>query len=79
MITQAEVHRHKSEYIEARNIHTFILEVTSIQEPYGYGSALLNVAEIDVMIGAPKDDVQRNCDSQKNVRHCGPCRGSDNV
>ncbi|KAJ7840879.1 hypothetical protein B0H13DRAFT_1910516 [Mycena leptocephala] len=27
-----------------------------------YGLALLNVAEIDGLIGAPKDDVQRNCD-----------------
>ncbi|KAJ7832712.1 hypothetical protein B0H13DRAFT_2429561 [Mycena leptocephala] len=67
MNTQAEVHRHKSEYIEARNIHTCILEATSIQEPYNYGSALLSIAEIDVMIGAPKDDVQRNCDRARKM------------
>ncbi|KAJ7875028.1 P-loop containing nucleoside triphosphate hydrolase protein [Mycena leptocephala] len=57
MATQAEVHRHKSEYAEARSIHTRILEGTTIQDPYGYGSALLSVAEIDVLIGAPKDDI----------------------
>jgi tetratricopeptide (TPR) repeat protein len=62
MSTQAEIHRHKSEYVEARSIHTRILEEISIQDPYTYGWALLNVAEIDVLIGAPKDDVQRNCD-----------------
>ncbi|KAJ7899920.1 P-loop containing nucleoside triphosphate hydrolase protein [Mycena leptocephala] len=61
MATQAEVHRLKSEYVEARSIHISILEETTIQDPYTYGWALLNVAEIDVMIGAPKDDVQRNC------------------
>ncbi|KAJ7856997.1 hypothetical protein B0H13DRAFT_1902417 [Mycena leptocephala] len=61
MTTQAEVHRHKSEYVEACSIHTRILEKTSIQDPYRYGWALLNVAEIDVLIGAPKNEVQRNC------------------
>ncbi|KAJ7877661.1 P-loop containing nucleoside triphosphate hydrolase protein [Mycena leptocephala] len=62
MSTQAEIHRHKSEYVEARSIHNSILEETSIQEPYNYGLALVNVTEIDVLIGAPKNDVQRNCD-----------------
>jgi hypothetical protein len=28
---------------------------------------LLNVAEIDVMVGAPKDDVQRNCDRARKM------------
>ncbi|KAJ7802726.1 hypothetical protein B0H13DRAFT_1931714 [Mycena leptocephala] len=70
MTTQAEVHKLKSEYVAARSIHTRILEETSIQHPYIYGLALLNVAEIDVMIGAPKNAVQRNCDrAQKNVKH----------
>ncbi|KAJ7934299.1 hypothetical protein B0H13DRAFT_1855197 [Mycena leptocephala] len=65
MNNQAEIHKLKSEYVEARSIHISILEEPSIQEPYTYGSALLNVAEIDVLIGAPKDDVQRNCDRAK--------------
>jgi tetratricopeptide (TPR) repeat protein len=69
MNTQAEVHRHKSEYIEARSIHTCILKATSIQEPYNYGYALLNVAELDVLIGAPKDDAQRNCDRARKMLH----------
>jgi hypothetical protein len=67
MNKQAEIHRLKSEYVEARSIHTGILEGTSIQEPHSYGFALLNVAEIDVLIGAPKDDVQRNCDRARKV------------
>jgi tetratricopeptide (TPR) repeat protein len=67
MTTQAEIHRHKSEYVEARSIHTRILEGTSIQDPCTYGWALLNVAKIDVFIGAPKDDVQRNCDRARKM------------
>ncbi|KAJ7915975.1 P-loop containing nucleoside triphosphate hydrolase protein [Mycena leptocephala] len=34
--------------------------VHTILDPYDYGYALLNVAEIDVLIGAPKNDVQSN-------------------
>jgi tetratricopeptide (TPR) repeat protein len=67
MTAQAEIHRLKSGYIEARSIHTCILEATSIQDPYTYGFALFNVAEIDVSIGAPKDDVQRNCDTARRT------------
>ncbi|KAJ7872925.1 hypothetical protein B0H13DRAFT_1895237 [Mycena leptocephala] len=59
MITQAELHKSKSEYVEARNIHFMILQETSVdQDSYTYGITLLNVAEIDVAIGAPKEDFQ---------------------
>ncbi|KAJ7827719.1 hypothetical protein B0H13DRAFT_1917502 [Mycena leptocephala] len=55
----AEIHKFKSEYVEARNIHSMILQKTSVdQDSYTYGIALLNVAEIDVFIGAPMEDVQ---------------------
>ncbi|KAJ7891126.1 hypothetical protein B0H13DRAFT_1887298 [Mycena leptocephala] len=67
MTTQAEIHRLKSEYVEARSIHISILEEASVQEPHNYGLALLNVAEIDVLIGAPKNDVQRNCDRARKM------------
>ncbi|KAJ7912805.1 hypothetical protein B0H13DRAFT_2474031 [Mycena leptocephala] len=67
MNTQAEIHKLKSEYVEAHSIHTRILEGTTIQSLYRYGYALLNVAEIDVLIGAPKNDVQRNCDRARKM------------
>ncbi|KAJ7923754.1 P-loop containing nucleoside triphosphate hydrolase protein [Mycena leptocephala] len=67
MNAQAEIHRHKSEYVEARSIHIRILEDASIQDPYNYGFALLSVTEIDVLIGAPKNDVQRNCDTARRL------------
>ncbi|KAJ7854370.1 hypothetical protein B0H13DRAFT_1903700 [Mycena leptocephala] len=67
MNAQAEIHRLKSEYVEARCIHTSILEGTTIQDTYTYGLALLNVTEIDVLIGAPKNDVQMNCDRARKI------------
>ena len=67
MNAQAEIHRFKSEYVEARSIHNSILEGTTIQDPYTYGFALLSVAETDVLIGASKNDVQRNCDRARKM------------
>jgi tetratricopeptide (TPR) repeat protein len=59
MNTQAEIHKRKSEYAAAHSTHSRILQETSVtQDFYGYGFALLNVAEIDVDIGATKEDVQ---------------------
>ncbi|KAF8140982.1 hypothetical protein K438DRAFT_1946493 [Mycena galopus ATCC 62051] len=47
----------KSEYMEARNLQTQILANIPIEEisTYRYAMRLLNIAEIDVAIGAPKD------------------------
>ncbi|KAJ7925559.1 P-loop containing nucleoside triphosphate hydrolase protein [Mycena leptocephala] len=67
MNKQAEIHRLKSEYVEACSIHAKILEGSTIQDPYSYGITLLNVAEIDVMVDAPKNDVQRNCDRARQI------------
>jgi tetratricopeptide (TPR) repeat protein len=59
MHMQAEIHKLKSEYVAARSIHSMILQETSVdQDSYAYGVALLNVAEIDVSVGAPKNEVQ---------------------
>ncbi|KAJ7910768.1 hypothetical protein B0H13DRAFT_1876363 [Mycena leptocephala] len=67
MNSQAEIHKIKSEYVEARKIHNSILEAITIQDPYSYGFVLLNIAEIDVLIGALKNDVQRNCDKARKM------------
>ncbi|KAJ7911590.1 hypothetical protein B0H13DRAFT_1875699 [Mycena leptocephala] len=59
MANQAEIHNDKSEYVAACSIYSRILQDTSVDRDfYGYGLALLNVAEIDLSIGAPKEDVQ---------------------
>jgi hypothetical protein len=67
MNAQAEIHQFKSEYVEARSIHNTIFEGITMQDPHKYGFALLDVAEIDVLIGAPTNDVQRNCDRARKM------------
>ncbi|KAJ7837654.1 hypothetical protein B0H14DRAFT_1094003 [Mycena olivaceomarginata] len=80
MTTQAELHKCKSEYSEAWNLHTKILQISANQDAYWHGIALLNIAEIEVLIGVPKCDVQRNIDFARSIftsvghktptRHC---------
>jgi tetratricopeptide (TPR) repeat protein len=68
MTHQAEIHKFKSEYIAARSIHFRILQETSVdQDFYAYGFALLNVAEIDVAIGSPMEDVQRVYEKAREI------------
>ncbi|KAJ7874590.1 hypothetical protein B0H13DRAFT_1894495 [Mycena leptocephala] len=50
---------HIEKYIAAHNIHSSILHEGSVDQDFeAHGFTLLNVAEIDVSIGAPKEDVQ---------------------
>jgi tetratricopeptide (TPR) repeat protein len=60
-VIQAEVHRCKSEYAEARNIQIHILQDCSAdQSPYLHALALLNIAQIDVETGASEHEIQGN-------------------
>ncbi|KAJ7717788.1 hypothetical protein B0H16DRAFT_434441 [Mycena metata] len=55
---QAEIHLQKSEYAEARSIHAMTLQNTLLDPPSdSSGFALLNLSEIDVLIGAIKETV----------------------
>ncbi|KAJ6555329.1 hypothetical protein DFH09DRAFT_570446 [Mycena vulgaris] len=66
--SQAEIHTLKSEYVEARNIQTKLLHGYSIElVPLDHASALLNMAELDVLLGAPTEEVQRNIDTAKSI------------
>ncbi|KAJ7806672.1 hypothetical protein B0H13DRAFT_1929509 [Mycena leptocephala] len=68
MNSQAEIHKLKSEYVEACSIHSRILQETSVTQDFdAYGFALLNVAEIDVLIGAPTEDVQGFCEKAREI------------
>ncbi|KAJ7823739.1 hypothetical protein B0H13DRAFT_2375915 [Mycena leptocephala] len=68
MASQAEIHKLKSEYVAARSIHSMILQETSAdQDFYAYAYALLNVAEIDVSIGAPREDVQSVYEKSREI------------
>jgi tetratricopeptide (TPR) repeat protein len=66
MNQQAEVHRSKSEYVEARSIHGDLLQqVTKDQNPYSHAFASLNIAEIDVAIGTPKQNILGNIETAR--------------
>jgi hypothetical protein len=82
--TEAEIHTFKSEYAEARNIHSSIAEeVSREQSTYSYALALQNVAAIDVMIGGDAQTIRRTLDEAQlifNVMgHPTGKRGSDMV
>ncbi|KAJ7348385.1 hypothetical protein DFH08DRAFT_1000134 [Mycena albidolilacea] len=63
-----EVHLLKSEYAEARSIHSQILEDTSFDQcGDSHADALLNIALIDLIIGEAKNDVQRNLDAARKI------------
>jgi predicted negative regulator of RcsB-dependent stress response len=65
-MARAEVHLLKSEYTDARSIHTQILEQTS-QDPLINAFALLNIAQIHVMTGATGEAVQKNLNEAKTI------------
>ncbi|KAJ6592099.1 hypothetical protein DFH09DRAFT_1273302 [Mycena vulgaris] len=68
MNTQAEIHKFKSEYVEARNIRTKLLHGRPIElVPMKHAFSLLNIAELDVLLGAPTDKVQRNINTAKSI------------
>jgi tetratricopeptide (TPR) repeat protein len=61
--SQAEVHRCKSEYVEARTIQTHILHDHSADKhPHAHALALVTIAQIDVEIGGAKHDVDWTLD-----------------
>ncbi|KAJ7482425.1 hypothetical protein FB451DRAFT_1441677 [Mycena latifolia] len=51
----------KSEYAEARDIHVRLSR--DGQDPYNYAWGLLNIAQLDIIIGATKQDVLSNLDN----------------
>lgn len=62
----AEIHFLKSEYLEARNIHIEVArEASAQQDQYFHGMALLNIAEIDIILGADMSEVQQNLENAK--------------
>ncbi|KAJ7495062.1 hypothetical protein FB451DRAFT_1360049 [Mycena latifolia] len=61
----AEAHFLKSEYADARRIHIELARDTDTREPYNYAWALLNIAQLDIIVGASKQDVLHNLDKAK--------------
>ncbi|KAJ7434992.1 hypothetical protein FB451DRAFT_1194934 [Mycena latifolia] len=58
----AEAQLLKSEYAEARDIYTQLSRDAATQAPYNYAFSLLNIAQLDIIIGASKQDVLSNID-----------------
>ncbi|KAJ7090689.1 hypothetical protein C8R44DRAFT_750918 [Mycena epipterygia] len=68
MISLAAVHALKSEYLEARSIELELShKVSAEKEPFYYAYAALNIAEIDIVIGADVLQVHQNLDSAKRI------------
>ncbi|KAJ7032102.1 hypothetical protein C8F04DRAFT_1235566 [Mycena alexandri] len=68
MNSQAEVQRHKSEYVEAHNIHNQILQkVLGVHNPYQLGFARMNIAEIEVFMEVSKDLIQEKIDAAQAI------------
>ncbi|KAF8192370.1 hypothetical protein K438DRAFT_1762368 [Mycena galopus ATCC 62051] len=62
----AEVHLQKSEYLEAKKIHSANAEGQStVQNPSGYAYSLLNLAQLDILVGAAEPAVQENFEAAK--------------
>ncbi|KAJ7822536.1 hypothetical protein B0H14DRAFT_3146329 [Mycena olivaceomarginata] len=63
MSSMAEVHLLKSEYAEAYSIRSQIAENTFADQDANQNAwALLNLAEIDIIVGATESEVQQNLD-----------------
>ncbi|KAJ6540784.1 hypothetical protein DFH09DRAFT_1395812 [Mycena vulgaris] len=68
MTTQAETHKFKSEYVEAKSIRTKILHRSPIESGLAkHAVALLNIAELEVQLGVPMEDVRNNIGTAKSV------------
>lgn len=68
MSSEGEIHNFRSEYVETLNIQKQILSKISVeQDPYNHAFALLNIADIGVMMGASKHVVEKNIDIAKSI------------
>ncbi|KAJ6477278.1 hypothetical protein DFH09DRAFT_1467740 [Mycena vulgaris] len=68
MNNQADTHKSKSEYVEARNIQSQILHRFPIELVlWDHAFILLNMAELDMLLGAPAEEVQQKIDTAKSI------------
>ncbi|KAJ7695234.1 hypothetical protein B0H16DRAFT_861110 [Mycena metata] len=63
---QAEVHKLKSEYSEAQDIQSQIFRETT-NDKHQQAFSLMNIAEIEVMIGIPKTKIQKAIDASQAI------------
>ncbi|KAF8184621.1 hypothetical protein K438DRAFT_1111867 [Mycena galopus ATCC 62051] len=66
--TQGSIHMLKTEYVQGRRLFSQVVKTTSAEEnSLEYGMALLNLAEIDIEIGAASEDVYQNLDKVTEI------------
>lgn len=66
--SRAEIHLQKSEYTEARHLHMQVLQdIHPEKQTFSYAFALLNIAEIDVLLGASGQDIHLNLDKAQTL------------
>ncbi|KAJ7026018.1 hypothetical protein C8F04DRAFT_1190935 [Mycena alexandri] len=64
---QAEVHKLKSEYVEAHNIRSQNLQATA-NDNYQQAHALMNIAEIEILMGVSKTKIQKKIEASQVIR-----------
>ncbi|KAJ7769758.1 hypothetical protein B0H14DRAFT_350882 [Mycena olivaceomarginata] len=63
-----EIHKLKSEYIEARSVYAQILQNLSISQDTNLRPiSLLNISEINLLIGVPGNSVRKNIDLARSI------------
>ncbi|KAJ7820221.1 hypothetical protein B0H14DRAFT_1346542 [Mycena olivaceomarginata] len=68
MDTEAACHAKKSEYGVALKIYAkMLLNVSVDQSPYLHAMALLNIAEVQLLMGSPKDIVEKNISLAQSI------------
>ncbi|KAK6977230.1 ATPase-AAA-core domain-containing protein [Favolaschia claudopus] len=68
MIDLADLHLSKSEYSEAYQIHTnMVQDAALVIDKDTYGCCLLNIAQIDVIIGTPVHEIQPKINELKRI------------
>ncbi|KAJ6603294.1 hypothetical protein DFH09DRAFT_1124130 [Mycena vulgaris] len=68
MITEAEAHLLRSEYVEARSIYTEIVQNTSNEkDPWHHALGLVRIAQIDVITGVAGHHVHLNLDKARKI------------
>ncbi|KAJ7100543.1 hypothetical protein C8R44DRAFT_747578 [Mycena epipterygia] len=67
MVNLAYIHMLKSEYQEARNIHVQLQNKSCPQQEYFNAFTQMNIAGIEIMVGAEFRDVQQNLENAKTT------------
>ncbi|KAJ7041677.1 hypothetical protein C8F04DRAFT_1299166 [Mycena alexandri] len=67
MTLLGEVQTRKSEYVEAHNTQNQVAQAAAVNDPYQHGIALINMADIEVSLGAAKHEIQRKIEAAQTI------------